>query len=237
MQDHQIDIVERLLEEEETLLGFQRNGNFTLEDNDNEKGKAKRKKLPEHLPREEVILEPESKCKSCGGEKFRRLGEDISEVLEHIPESFKVIRYIRPRCVCTTCENIVQAYPAAKVIDKGNVGSGLLAHIFVQKFCNHLPTYRQSQIYAREGLELSRSTISSWLGQGATLLEPLAEKIREYICSASHIHGDDTPVKVLEPGSGKTKTGRIWVYVKDGRPRNDKSPIAACYFIALIVKG
>ena len=235
--ERQIDIVERLLEEEETLLGFESKGNFTLEGNVKGKGLAKRKKLPEHLPREDVVLEPESRCGSCGGKKFRKIGEDISEVLEHIPETFKVIRYIRPRCVCIGCEKIVQAYPASKVIDKGNVGSGLLAHIFVEKFCNHLPTYRQSQIYAREGLELSRSTISSWLGQGASLLEPIAEKIKEYIFSASQLHGDDTPVKVLDPGSGKTKTGRIWVYVKDGRPRNDKSPIAACYYYSPDRKG
>ena len=138
--ERQIDIVERLLEEEESLLGFQTKGNFTLEGNVKEKGLAKRKKLPEHLPREDVVLEPESKCGSCGGEKFRKLGEDISEVLEHIPETFKVIRYIRPRCVCVDCEKIVQAYPASKVIDKGNVGCGFLEHIFVKKFCNHLPT-------------------------------------------------------------------------------------------------
>lgn len=112
--ERQIDIVERLLEEEETLLGFQSKGNFTLEGNVKEKGLAKRKKLPEHLPREDVVLESESKCESCGGEKFRKLGEDISEVLEHIPETFKVIRYIRPRCVCIDCEKIVQAYPGIK---------------------------------------------------------------------------------------------------------------------------
>ena len=235
--ERQIDIVERLLEEEESLLGFQSSGSIILEDNVKEKGKAKRKKLPEHLPREDVVLNPEIKCESCGGKRFRKLGEDISEVLEHIPESFKVIRYIRPRCVCLTCENIVQAYPASKVIDKGKVGSGLLAHIFVQKFCNHLPTYRQSQIYGREGIELSRSTISSWLGQGARLLEPLAEKIREYIFSANEIHGDDTPVKVLSPGNDKTKTGRIWTYVKDGRPRGDSSAAAACYFYSPDRKG
>ena len=228
--DRQIDLVEKALEEQESLLGFELKNGINLEEDSKEKGKAKRKKLPEHLPREDVILEPESKCTACGGEKFRTIGEDISEVLEHIPESFKVIRYIRPRCACTTCDNIVQAYAPSKVIDKGKPGPGLLAHIFVQKFCNHLPAYRQSQIYSREGVELSRSTISSWLGQGAKLLEPIADKIREYICAANQIHGDDTPVKVLDPGKGKTKTGRIWVYVKDGRPINDPSPIAACYF-------
>ena len=228
--DRQIDLVEKALEEQESLLGFELKAEITSEEDSKEKGKAKRKKLPEHLPREDVILEPESKCTACGGEKFRTIGEDISEVLEHIPESFKVIRYIRPRCACTTCDNIVQAYAPSKVIDKGIPGPGLLAYIFVQKFCNHLPAYRQSQIYSREGIELSRSTISSWLGQGAKLLEPLADKIREYICAANQIHGDDTPVKVLDPGKGETKTGRIWVYVKDGRPINDTSPIAACYF-------
>ena len=235
--ERKIDLIERAIEEQESLLGFQDKTDFASQDEPKVGEKAKRKKLPEHLPREDVILEPDVKCNSCGGEKFRKIGDDISEVLEHVPESFKVIRYIRPRCVCTTCENIVQAYPASKVIDKGNAAPGLLAHIFVQKFCNHLPAYRQSQIYARENIELSRSTISSWLGQGARLLEPLADKIREYICSANEIHGDDTPVKVLEPGTGKTKTGRIWTYVKDGRPRGDNSAVAACYFYSPDRKG
>ena len=235
--ERKIDLIERAIEEQESLLGFQDKTEFALKDELQVGEKAKRKKLPEHLPRKDIILEPDTKCDSCGGTKFRKLGEDISEVLEHIPESFKVIRYIRPRCVCMNCENVVQAYPASKVIDKGNVAPGLLAHIFVQKFCNHLPAYRQSQIYARENIELSRSTISSWLGQGAKLLEPLADKIREYICSANEIHGDDTPVKVLEPGTGKTKTGRIWTYVKDGRPRGDSSGVAACYFYSPDRKG
>lgn len=235
--DRQIDLVEKALEEQESLLGFELNTGIALEEESREKGKAKRKKLPAHLPREDVILEPESKCESCGGEKFHTIGEDISEVLERIPESFKVIRYIRPRCACTTCDNIVQAYAPSKVIDKGIPGPGLLAHIFAQKFCNHIPAYRQSQIYSREGIELSRSTISSWLGQGAKLLEPIADKIKEYIFAANQIHGDDTPVKVLDPGKGETKTGRIWVYVKDGRPSNDLSPVAACYYYSSDRKG
>ena len=96
------------------------------------------------MPREEVILEPESRCDSCGGKSFRKIGEDVSEILERIPESYKVIRYIRPRCVCSHCNNIVQAYVPSKVIDKGIAGPGLLADIFVDKFCNHLPAYRLS---------------------------------------------------------------------------------------------
>lgn len=235
--ERQIDIVERLLEEEETLLGFQLQGKSPVEENIKNKGQAKRKKLPDHLPREEIILEPESKCNVCGGDAFRKIGEDISEILERIPESFKVIKYVRPRCTCTNCDNIVQAYVPSKVIDKGIAGPGLLADIFVDKFCNHLPAYRLSQIYAREGIGLSRSTISSWLGAGAKLLEPIADLIRGYVLSCNQIHGDDTPVKVLNPGTGKTKTGRMWVYVNDGRPRGDNSPVAAGYYYSPDRKG
>ena len=235
--EHQIDIVERLLEEEETLLGFESKSGFALEGEAKSKGQARRKRLPEHLPREEVILQPEEKCDACGGEKFRTIGNDVSEVLERIPESLKVIRFIRPRCACTNCDNIVQAYAPSKVIDKGIAGPGLLAEIFVDKFCNHLPAYRQSQIYKREGVEISRSTISSWLGAGAKLLEPIANLIREYVISANQIHGDDTPVKVLNPGTGKTKTARMWVYVNDGRPRGSSSPVAAGYYYSPDRKG
>ena len=235
--ERQIDIVERLLEEEETLLGFESKSSFTLEGEAKSKGQARRKKLPDHLPREDVILQPEKKCDACGGEKFRTIGNDISEIVERVPESMKVIRFIRPRCACTSCDNIVQAYAPSKVIDKGIAGPGLLAEIFVDKFCNHLPAYRQSQIYAREGVEISRSTISSWLGAGAKLLEPIANLIREYVLSAKQIHGDDTPVKVLNPGTGKTKTARMWVYVNDGRPRGSSSPVAAGYYYSPDRKG
>ena len=235
--ERQIDVVERLLEEEESILGFNLKPSVISQDGTQEKGKAKRKKLPTHLPREEVILEPEVKCDSCGGKSFRKIGEDVSEILERIPESYKVIKYIRPRCACTNCDNIVQAYTPSKVIDKGIAGPGLLADIFVNKFSNHLPAYRQSQMFEREGIDISRSTISSWLGQGAKLLEPIADLIREYVISCNQIHGDDTPVKVLNPGTKKTKTGRMWVYVNDGRPRGDDSPAAAGYYYSPDRKG
>jgi len=157
--------------------------------------------------------------------------------LEYIPSSFKVIRYIRPRCVCINCEKIVQAYPASKPIAKGMAGAGLLAHIMVQKYCNHLPFYRQSEIYAREGIELSRSTMAGWAGQCSGLLEPLVEEIRRSVFESSHIHGDDTIVKVLAPGLGETKTGRIWTYVRDGRKYGDTTPPAVCYFYSPDRKG
>ncbi|MEY3415122.1 MAG: hypothetical protein RLZZ418_354 [Pseudomonadota bacterium] len=193
-------------------------------------GKAKRQKLPSHLERENVELQPDPKCPECGGEKFKKIAEDVSETLEYIPAKFKVIKHIRPRCKCLNCNKIVQAYAPSKAIDKGNAGAGLLAHVLVQKYCDHLPLYRQSQIYAREDIILSTSTLCGWVSSCATLLEPLARKIKDYIFAADQIHGDDTVVKVLDPGMGKTKTGRIWTYVKDSRPHGDNSPAAACYF-------
>jgi transposase len=197
----------------------------------------KRQKLPEHLERIDEILTPDPICPDCGGEHFRKITDDISESLEYIPASFKVIRHIRPRCACINCEKIVQAYPASKPIAKGMAGPGLLAHILVQKYCNHLPFYRQSEIYAREDLDLSRSTMASWAGQCAVLLQPLIEEIRKSIFASSHIHGDDTTIKVLAPGLGKTKTGRIWTYVRDGRKYGDKTPPAVCYFYSPDRKG
>jgi len=198
---------------------------------------AKRKALPEHLPREDVVLNPDPKCPECGGEEFRKLGDDISETLDYVPASFKVIRYIRPRCVCKNCDEVVQAYPASKTIAKGKAEPGLLSHTLVQKYCNHLPFYRQSQIYEREGIELSRATMAGWAAQCTNLLMPLVDELRKSIFTSSQLHGDDTPIKVLAPGLGKTKTGRIWTYVRDGRPFGDVVPPAVCYYYSPDRKG
>ncbi|MEY3106614.1 MAG: hypothetical protein RIT35_780 [Pseudomonadota bacterium] len=149
----------------------------------------------------------------------------------------KVIQYVRPRCACKNCEKIVQGYAHSKGIDKGKAGTGLLAHILVQKYCNHLPMYRQSQMYEREGIELSRSTLASWAGSCARLLEPLINELKKQIFASSEIHGDDTTLKVLAPTMGKTKTGRLWVYVRDGRPHGDTTPPAVCYFYSPDRKG
>lgn len=233
--DRQIELLELQIEEveqrEPIVLEGEENANSV------EKKQPKCQRLPEHLERIEVILNPEPLCPSCGGEKFRKISDDISETLEYVPASFKVKRYIRPRCACIDCETIVQAYAASKTIDKGKAGSGLLAHIIVQKYCNHLPLYRQSQIYAREGVEISRSTMASWVGQCAKLLTPVIEGIKESIFASNQLHGDDTPIKVLAPGIGKTKTGRLWTYVMDGRPYGDKTPPAVCYFYSPDRKG
>jgi len=199
--------------------------------------KPKRKPLPAHLPREHVTLNPDSTCPECGGEAFRKIADDISETLEYIPSSFTVIRHIRPRCACIHCEKIVQAEVPDKTIAKGLAGPGLLAHMMVQKYCNHLPFYRQSEIYEREGIELSRSTMAGWAGQCARLLEPLIIELKKSIFAGEHLHGDDTPIRVLAPGLGKTKTGRLWAYVRDGRPHGADVPPAVCYFYSPDRKG
>ncbi len=197
----------------------------------------KRQKLPAHLERIDEVLNPDPICPDCGGESFRTIADDISESLEYIPSSFKVIRHIRPRCACITCEKIVQAYPSSKPIAKGMAGPGLLAHILVQKYCNHLPFYRQCEMYAREDIDLSRSTMASWAGNSAALLASLIAEIRKSIFASSHIHGDDTTIKVLSSGLGKSKTGRLWTYVRDGRKYGDQTPPAVCYFYSPDRKG
>jgi len=201
------------------------------------KNKPKRLKLPEHLPRIDNLIEPPKTCPSCGSENWRKIADDVSETLEFVPSSLKVIRHIRPRCACTTCEQIVQGYAPSNTIDKGKAGPGMLAHILVQKYANHLPLYRQSQIYMHEGLELSRSTMASWAGKCARLLEPLIDELKKHVFASSEIHGDDTPIRVLGKGIGKYKTGRIWCYVTDGRPHGASRQPAVCYFYSPDRKG
>ncbi|PLP96191.1 IS66 family transposase [Cupriavidus pauculus] len=177
-----------------------------------------RRALPDHLPREDIVHQPQDVCcPQCGG-TLNELGEDIAEQLEYVPGHWRVIRHRRPKKACVRCDCIVQAAAPSRPIDRGMPGPGLLAHVLVGKFCDHLPLYRQSAIYARDGVELSRSTLADWVGQASALLRPLVDATRQYVMAASKIHADDTPVPVLEPGNGKTKTGRLWTYVRDDRP-------------------
>ncbi len=178
----------------------------------------KRRPLPDHLPREvHTHLPAEHSCSACGG-ALKKLGEDISEMLEYLPASFKVIRHVRPRLCCAGCDRIVQAPAPTRPIERGLAGPGLLAHVLTAKFCDHLPLYRQSAIYAREGVDLDPSTLAKWVGESSSLLAPLVEILRRYVMAADKLHGDDTPVPVLAPGTGKTRTGRLWTYVRDDRP-------------------
>jgi transposase len=191
--------------------------------------KPARRPLPEHLPRETHRHDPqEQACPDCGA-TLRKLGEDVSEMLEFVPAQFKVIRHVRPKLSCTRCERIVQAPAPTRPIERGIAGPGLLAHVLVSKYADHLPLYRQSGIYAREGVELERSTLADWVGGSSALLQPLVEALRRYVLGAVKLHADDTPVPVLAPGTGKTKTGRLWTYVRDDRPAGDKAAPAVWF--------
>ena len=199
-------------------------------------GKPARRPLPPHLPRQEEVHQPSCTCPNCGG-AMRRLGEDVTEVLEYVPASFKVIRHVRPKLSCRICETIVQAPMPSLPIERGRPGPGLLAHVLVAKYADHLPLYRQSGIYAREGVELERSTLADWVGRSAALLDPLVAALRKEVMASDVLHGDDTPVPVLAPGLGKTKTGRLWAYVRDGRPHGSDRPPAAAFFYSPDRKG
>ena len=164
----------------------------------------------------------------CGGE-LKVLGEDVSEVLEYVPSRFKVIRHVRPKLACASCQTIVQAPAPTRPIARGLAGPGLLAHVLVAKYADHLPLYRQSEIYAREGVDLDRSTLADWVGGASALLEPLVEAVGRHVLAASKLHADDTPVPVLCPGRGTTKTGRLWTYVRDDRPAGSADPPAVLF--------
>ena len=198
---------------------------------------GKRRSLPKHLRREVHTHLPEEKsCPKCGG-AMRKLGEDVSEMLEYIPASFLVIRHVRPKLSCACCSCVVQAPAPARPVDRGLAGPGLLAHVLTAKFCDHLPLYRQSQMYAREGVDLDRSTLAKWVGEASALMEPLAEALRRYVMTTDKLHGDDTPLPVLAPGNGKTKTARFWTYVRDNRPSGDAAPPAVWFTYSPDRKG
>ena len=188
----------------------------------------RRRALPEHLPREETLLSPGERCTDCGG-GLKRLGEDVTEELEYVPARFIVKRFVRPRLTCIRCESFHQAPLPARPIERARPGPGLLAHVLVSKYCDSLPLYRQSRIYAREGVELERSTLAGWVGKATALLEPLADAVGRHVLAGRAIFADDTPVKVLAPGTGKTATGRAWTYVRDERPWAGEGAPAAWY--------
>ena len=176
-----------------------------------------RQTLPDHLPREEQRAANPCSCPGCGG-TLRYLGEDVSEQLERLPEQFKVIRQVREKFSCSACDTIIQAPAASRPIERGIAAPGLLAHVLVSKFCDHLPLYRQTEVYARSGVDIPRSTLADWVGACAQLLNPLADAIRNHVMGAEKLHADDTPIPVLMPGRGTTKEGRLWVYACDDRP-------------------
>jgi len=236
--DHQIEQLELRLEDleaEQTESLPPQNG--TPSQSTRTPRRPARRPLPDHLPRETQTHEPEqTECPECGG-TLRKLGEDVSELLEFVPARFKAIRIVRPKLSCADCAHIVQAPAPSRPIDRGLAGPGLLAHVLVSKFSDHLPLYRQAEIYERSGIDLDRSTLADWVGGSSRLLAPLVDALRRYVLSTRKLHADDTPVPVLAPGTGKTKTGRLWTYVRDDRPAGDLSPPAVWFAYSPDRKG
>ena len=187
-----------------------------------------RKPFPEHLPRERVLVPAPTSCPCCGSSRLAKLGEDVTETLEVVPRSWKVIQTVREKFTCRACEAITQPPAPFHVTPRGFMGPNLLATILFEKFGQHQPLNRQAERYAKEGVPLSLSTLADQVGACAAVLMPLFQRIEAHVLAAERLHGDDTTVPVL--AKGKTDTGRIWTYVRDDRPFGGADPPAALYF-------
>ena len=180
---------------------------------DKTKSKPRRAALPDHLRRVEYRHEPQSTTCECG-QAMARIGEDITEKLDIVPAEFFVHRHVRGKWVCKCCQTLVQQPVAPQIIDKGMPAPGLVAHVLVSRFVDHLPYYRQEDINARSNVHTPRSTLASWSGQGGSALQPLFDVHREFILGADVLHADETPVRLLDPGAGKTKRAYVWAYAR-----------------------
>jgi transposase len=193
-------------------------------------------------PREVITLDPGARCPDCGG-ALRLVGEDVAEILEFIAAKLKVVEIHRPKKSCRDCERMVQTPAPSRPIPRGLAGPSLLAHILVTKFDDHVPLYRQGEIFARLGADIPRSTLIDWCGQAAAAVRPVANLIRAEAMAADRLHADDTPIRVLDPKmklAGKergVKEGRVWVYVRDDRPWGGSDPPAAAYWFSPDRKG
>ena len=231
--DRQIEQLELRLEEMETAeaaaTSDQKSEESSTSRADSTRRKSRRGSIPSHLERETQTHAPKHVvCPDCGG-SLKPMGKDVSEMLEYVPAHFKVIQIVRPKCCCTNCSKILQEPAPHRPVERSMAGPGLLAHVLVSKYGDHLPLYRQSDIYDREGLDLSRSTLANWVGGAAHTLQPLIDLVRRYVLNATKLHGDDIPVPVLDPGRGRTKTGRLWTYVRDDRPAGSTDPPAVWF--------
>jgi transposase len=193
-----------------------------------ERRRPARKPFPEHLPRERVVIAAPQSCPCCGSTKLSKLGEDVTETLEVVPRQWKVIQTVRERFSCRRCEAITQPPAPFHVTPRGFAGPSLLAMILFEKFGQHQPLNRQSERYACEGVDLSLSTLADQVGACAAALRPLHALIEAHVLSAKRLHGDDTTVPIL--AKGQTKTGRVWVYVRDDRPFGGTDPPAALFY-------
>jgi transposase len=206
---------ERAAAQTQTVKSFQRK-------------RPSRKPFPDHLPRERVVIPAPESCPCCGSWRLSKLGEDITETLEVIPRQWKVIQTVREKFSCRDCETITQPPAPFHVTPRGFAGPNLLAMILFEKFGQHQPLNRQSERYAREGIDLSLSTLADQVGACATVLQPLYGLIERHVLAAERLHGDDTTVPIL--AKGQTVKGHIWTYVRDDRPFGGRDPPAALYY-------
>lgn len=197
------------------------------------KRRANRGVLPAHLPRIETVVDIESHiCPCCSG-KLHRIGEDVAERLDMVPAQFRVLVVRRPKYACRSCADVVVQAPApARLIEGGLPTEATVAHVLVSKYADHLPLYRQAQIYARQGIALDRSTLADWVGRAAFLLRPVHERLLAVLRASPKLFADETTAPVLDPGRGRTKTGQLFAYVRDDRPWGGADPPAAAYVYA-----
>ena len=181
--------------------------------------KTNRGALPPHLPRIETVIDVTDRRCPCCAREMHRIGEDKAERLDVIPAQFRVLVTCRPKYACRSCKGtVVQAPAPARLVEGGLPTEALVAHVIVAKYADHLPLYRQAQIYARSGLDLDRSTLADWVGRAAWFLRPLRERLLEGLRRSSKLFADETTAPVLDPGRGRTKTGQLWAYARDDRP-------------------
>jgi transposase len=197
------------------------------------KRRTNRGALPPHLPHIETVVDVESKaCPCCAGE-LHRIGEDVSEKLDVVPAQFRVLVVRRPKYACRACEDVVVQAPApTRLIEGGLPTDATVAHVLVAKYADHLPLYRQAQIYERQGIHLDRSTLADWVGRAAFHLRPIRERILAHLKSSTKLFADETTAPVLDPGRGRTKTGQLWAYARDDRPWGGSDLPAVAYVYA-----
>jgi len=189
--------------------------------------------LPAHLPRVEIVIDTEEHTCPCCGNALHRIGEDTGERLDIVPAQFRVLVVRRPKYACRACENaVVQAPAPARLIEGGLPTEATVAQVLVSKYADHLPLYRQAQIYARQGIELDRSTLADWVGRAAFMLRPVHERLLAVLKRSAKLFADETTAPVLDPGRGRTKTGQLWAYARDDRPWGGADPPGVAYVYA-----
>ena len=197
------------------------------------KRRMNRGSLPGHLPRIETIIDVEDRTCPCCKNELHRIGEDCSERLDVVPAQFRVLVVRRPKYACRACEEVVvQAAAPERLIEGGIPTEATVAHVLVSKYADHLPLYRQAQIYARQGINLDRSTLADWVGRAAFLLRPVHERLLAMLKSSAKLFADETTAPVLDPGRGRTKTGQLWAYARDDRPWGGVDPPGVVYLYA-----